>query len=72
MGDHKGRPYKGAVMKEYLMRKPLRLKGWDYTASGVYFITFCTQDRLPVLSSIRRGDLLWSPAPDPYRPGDVC
>ena len=48
-------------MKEYLMRKPLRLKGWDYTASGVYFITFCTQDRLPVLSSIRRGDLYGRP-----------
>ena len=48
-------------MKEYPMRKALRLKGWDYTANGVYFITFCTQGRLSVLSSIRRGDLYGRP-----------
>lgn len=33
-------------------RKPTRLKGFDYSTPGAYFITICTQNRACVLSSI--------------------
>lgn len=33
-------------------RKPLRLKAWEYSAAGYYFITICTQDMQQIL---RRG-----------------
>jgi len=33
-------------------RKPNRLKNYDYSQNGGYFITFCTKDRAPILSSI--------------------
>lgn len=33
-------------------RKQTRLKGYDYSSAGAYFITICTQDRQCVLSSI--------------------
>ena len=36
----------------YEKRKHSRLKTYDYTNSGCYFITFCTKDRTHVLSSI--------------------
>ena len=35
-----------------LRRKPTRLKYYEYSASGVYFITICTQDRRCILSEI--------------------
>ena len=33
-------------------RKPLRLKGFDYSTPGAYFITFCTHNRKNTLSRI--------------------
>ena len=36
-------------MKE---RKPLRLKEYDYSGAGCYFITICTKDRKPLFSSV--------------------
>ncbi len=33
-------------------RKPTRLKGYDYSAPGAYFITICTQNRKQILSKI--------------------
>ena len=33
-------------------RKPTRLRKYDYSKKGVYFITICTQDRKNVLSQI--------------------
>ena len=36
-------------------RKPLRLKDYDYSQTGGYFITFCTENRAPVLSRITVG-----------------
>ena len=36
----------------YEKRKHSRLKTYDYTNSGCYFITFCTKDRAHVFSSI--------------------
>ena len=36
-------------------RKPTRLKGYDYSQSGAYFVTICTKDRKNLLSSISVG-----------------
>ena len=37
-------------------RKPTRLKYYDYSSPGSYFITICTKDRKPILSEIVVGD----------------
>ena len=33
-------------------RKPTRLKGYDYSTSGAYFITICVKDRKQLLAKI--------------------
>lgn len=33
-------------------RKPLRLKEYDYSQNGAYFVTVCTQDRKPLFGHI--------------------
>lgn len=38
-------------------RKPLRLKEYDYSEAGYYFITACTKEKRCVLSSVGRGIL---------------
>ena len=38
--------------KELPKRKTTRLKNYDYSSTGVYFVTICTQDRKPILSEI--------------------
>jgi len=37
-------------------RKSTRLKGYDYSTPGAYFITICTKDRKELLSNIIVGD----------------
>lgn len=39
-------------MKEKIARKGLRLKGYDYSLEGYYFITICTKNRVEILSKI--------------------
>ena len=34
------------------IRKPTRLKGYDYSTAGAYFITICVKDRKQLLSEI--------------------
>lgn len=36
-------------------RRSIRLKGYDYTAAGVYFVTLVVQDRAPVLGEVVDG-----------------
>lgn len=44
-------------MKELLKRKNIRLKEYDYSQKGYYFITICTKNRACILSKIeRRGE----------------
>ena len=38
--------------KDLPKRKDLRLKGFDYSKTGTYFLTICTQNRKNVLSTI--------------------
>ena len=42
-------------------RKPNRYKGFDYSASGAYFLTICTHNRQKNLSTIVGGDVLDAP-----------
>ena len=37
-------------------RKQIRLKGYDYSAGGYYFITICTQNRKNILSNVVGAD----------------
>ncbi len=39
-------------MKQYLTRKTNRLKNYNYSAPGMYFLTVCVKDRKPVLGKI--------------------
>ena len=48
-------------MPDYPVRKNLRLKTWDYTSGGTYFITICTKDRRHTLSAIVGGDAYIAP-----------
>lgn len=38
-------------------RRSIRLKGYDYTWAGVYFITICTQDRACLFGEIVAGEM---------------
>lgn len=39
-------------MKELPQRKNIRLINYDYSQSGLYFITICTKDKAMLLSNI--------------------
>ena len=41
---------------KYPKRKPLRLKNYDYSAPGAYFVTICTAEKRCFLSTITVGD----------------
>jgi hypothetical protein len=36
-------------------RRSIRLKGYDYSQAGLYFVTICTQNRECLFGEIRRG-----------------
>lgn len=38
-------------MKEYARRKSARLKNYNYSQNGAYFLTICTKDRKMLLAS---------------------
>ncbi|MEX1002931.1 MAG: transposase [Crocinitomicaceae bacterium] len=38
-------------------RQSLRLKGYDYGAEGLYFLTICTQDRLHLFGDIKNNEM---------------
>ncbi len=42
-------------------RKSVRLKGYDYSSEGCYFLTICTEHRKNLLSSVVGGDDLGAP-----------
>ena len=49
---------------EHSERKRIRLKDYDYSQNGAYFITICTKNREPLLSQIAGSD-------DPVRPNTI-
>lgn len=42
-------------------RKNIRLKGYDYSQNGVYFLTFCVEKRHEILSKVVGADALDTP-----------
>ena len=47
--------------KEWPQRKRMRLKNYDYSKPGAYFITICTENRRKILSRIVGADVLDGP-----------
>ena len=47
--------------KELPIRKAVRLKNFDYSSCGAYFVTICTKGRRKILSQIVGGDVLDAP-----------
>lgn len=43
-------------------RRSIRLKGYDYTANGAYFVTLCTDHRRHLFGSIEDASLVPTPA----------
>ncbi len=38
-------------------RRSIRLKGYDYSRAGLYFVTICTQNRLCLFGEIEHGEM---------------
>ena len=53
-------------------RKPNRLKNYDYSSQGAYFITICTLDRKCILSRIVGGDALIAPQTNLTHFGEIA
>jgi REP element-mobilizing transposase RayT len=47
----------GYHMQSLPQRKNIRLKGYDYSKEGYYFITICTKNRLNLFGSIFNGEM---------------
>jgi REP element-mobilizing transposase RayT len=43
-------------------RRSIRLKGYDYTQSGAYFITFCTYQRMHLFGEVVNGEMVLNDA----------
>ena len=43
-------------------RKSIRLKGYDYTQAGLYFITICCQNRECLFGNIINGEMILNDA----------
>ena len=41
-------------------RKSIRLKDWDYSQEGAYFVTICTLHQLPILGRMESGRIVLS------------
>ncbi|MBW2558634.1 MAG: hypothetical protein JRD69_07385 [Deltaproteobacteria bacterium] len=39
-------------------RRSIRLKGYDYSQAGLYFITMCTHNRLCLFGEIKNGEMI--------------
>ena len=43
-------------------RRSIRLKGYDYSQAGLYFVTICTHQRLPLFGEIIGGEMILNAA----------
>ncbi|MBN1930718.1 MAG: transposase [Desulfobacterales bacterium] len=48
----------GCPYQEPPKRKSIRLKGYDYSQAGLYFITICTQNRLCLFGEIKNREMV--------------
>ena len=58
-------------MMELPKRKPNRIPHFDYSTPGAYFVTICTQDKLPLLCTIVGGCALDAPDVRLSRSGEI-
>ncbi|MBK6342582.1 MAG: hypothetical protein IPF41_08350 [Flavobacteriales bacterium] len=42
-------------MADRFHRRSIRLRGYDYTRAGAYYVTVCTHDRLPLFGDVVNG-----------------
>ena len=56
---------------KYPQRKPTRLKDYDYSSTGVYFITICSKDKKPIFSRVVGDGDLDVPKVILYRYGEI-
>ena len=42
-------------------RRSIRLKGYNYSQSGLYFVTICTLKKLYIFGDIEKGKMVLSP-----------
>jgi len=45
-------------MRELLARKPIRLKNYDYSSKGCYFLTVCTENRQGLFGEIENDKII--------------
>jgi putative transposase len=43
-------------------RRSIRLKGFDYSSEGLYFITICVQDRICLFGAVENGQMILNAA----------
>ena len=53
---------RGVASTNMPVRKTIRLKGYDYSQAGLYFITICTQNRLRLFREIKNGEMILNDA----------
>lgn len=49
----------------------MRLRGYDYSQKGAYFITICTEGRLPLFGSVGADSISALPAGSPHTTGEM-
>ena len=49
------------LYKDKYRVKSARLKGWDYTSAGWYYVTICSRDRIPFFGEISSGEMYLTP-----------
>lgn len=57
-GSRKGLPQRGLPRRGLPQRKSIRLKGYDYSQEGLYFITICCQDMKHRFGKILHGEMI--------------
>src|SRR6188472_2435348 len=63
LGDHGGSPLRrGGEMAANQRRKPIHLPAYDYRTPGPYFVTICTNGRVPLFGRIDDGEFQPNPA----------
>ncbi len=53
-------------------RKSIRLKDYDYSQNGAYFVTICTHNREKILGDIRRDDPCGHPIVELTQLGEIA
>jgi hypothetical protein len=50
----------GAYKPQHHHRRSIRLKGYDYSQSGAYFVTICTYQHNPLFGVVVGGEMVFN------------